>query len=112
MNFIKIAFNGFLNTRREIANKRKQGPLFRWRKKGVGRNIFLKLGSDSSFLAVQFYDEDSFDEERFLLLGMSSDSRILMVVHCEQGEGGENLRIISARKATKNEQQHYKGGLS
>ncbi len=63
-------------------------------------------------LAVQFYDEDSFDEERFLLLGMSSDSRILMVVHCEQGEGGENLRIISARKATKNEQQHYKGGLS
>ena len=63
-------------------------------------------------LAVQFYDEDSFDEERFLLLGMSSDSRILMVVHCEQGEGGENLRIISPRKATKNEQQHYKGGLS
>ena len=63
-------------------------------------------------LAVQFYDEDSFDEERFLLLGMSSDSRILMVVHCEQGESGENLRIISARKPTKNEQQHYKGGLS
>ena len=63
-------------------------------------------------LAVQFYDEDSFDEERFLLLGMSSDSRILMVVHCEQRESGENLRIISARKATKNEQQHYKGGLS
>ena len=63
-------------------------------------------------LAVQFYDEDSFDEERFLLLGMSSDSRILMIVHCEQEESGENLRIISARKATKNEQQHYKGGLS
>lgn len=63
-------------------------------------------------LAVQFYDEDTSDEERFLLLGMSNDSRILMVVHCERGEDGEELRIISARKATKNEQQHYQGGLS
>ena len=63
-------------------------------------------------LAVQFYDEDSSDEERFLLLGMSNDSRILMVVHCERGEDGDELRIISARKATKNEQQHYQGGLS
>jgi len=38
-----------------------------------------------------------------------------MVVHCERGEDeedGQELRIISARKATKNEQQHYKGGLS
>lgn len=57
-------------------------------------------------LAVQFYDEDSSDEERFLLLGMSNESRILMVVHCERGDDGEELRIISARKATKNEQQY------
>lgn len=63
-------------------------------------------------LAVQFYDEDSSDEERFLLLGMSNDSRILMVVHCERGDDGEELRIISARKATKNEQQYYQGGSS
>lgn len=63
-------------------------------------------------LAVQFYDDDSTDEERFLLLGMSNESRILMVVHCEQGDDGEELRIISARKATKNEQQYYQGGSS
>jgi uncharacterized DUF497 family protein len=63
-------------------------------------------------LAVQFYDEDSSDEERFLLLGMSNESRILMVVHCERGEDGEELRIISARKATKNEQLYYQGGSS
>ena len=61
-------------------------------------------------LAVQFYDEDSSDEERFLLLGMSNESRILMVVHCERGDDEEELRIISARKATKNEQQYYQGG--
>ena len=36
-------------------------------------------------LAVQFYDDDSSEEERFLLLGMSYESRILMVVHCERG---------------------------
>ena len=63
-------------------------------------------------LAVQFYDEGSSDEERFLLLGISNESRILIVVHCERGDDGEELRIISARKATKNEQQHYQGGLS
>ena len=63
-------------------------------------------------LALQFYDENSSDEERFLLLGMSNESRILMVVHCERGDDGEELRIISARKATKNEQQYYQGGSS
>lgn len=63
-------------------------------------------------LAVQFYDEDSSDEERFLLLGMSNESRILMVVHCERGSDGGELRIISARKATMNEQQYYQGGAS
>lgn len=63
-------------------------------------------------LAVQFYDQDSPNEERFLLLGMSNESRILIVVHCERGDDGEELRIISARKATKNEQQHYQGDPS
>lgn len=63
-------------------------------------------------LAVQFYDEDSSEEERFLLLGMSNESRILIVVHCECGADGEELRIISARKAAKNEQKHYQGGSS
>ena len=35
--------------------------------------------------AIQFYDEESLDENRFLLLGMSNESRILVVVHCERG---------------------------
>ena len=59
--------------------------------------------------AIQFYDEESLDEDRFLLLGMSNESRILVVVHCERGEKGEGLRIISARKATTRERQHYQG---
>ena len=59
--------------------------------------------------AVQFFDEEhSFDEERFLLLGMSSDARLLLVCHCER-ENGDVIRIISARKATETEAQHYRG---
>jgi hypothetical protein len=60
--------------------------------------------------AVQFFDDGSPEELRFLLLGMSNESRVLMVVHCERGDDAEELRIISARKATKNEQQYYRGG--
>ena len=53
--------------------------------------------------AVQFFDEEhSTNEERFLLLGMSTEARLLLVCHCER-ETGDIIRIISARKATKTE---------
>jgi uncharacterized protein len=59
--------------------------------------------------AVQFFDEEhSDDEDRFLLLGMSSDARLLLVCHCER-EDGDVIRIISARRATENEAQYYRG---
>jgi len=59
--------------------------------------------------AVQFFDEEhSSDEERFLLLGMSSDAKLLLVCHCER-EDGDVIRIISARKATESEAQNYRG---
>lgn len=59
--------------------------------------------------AVQFFDEDhSSDEDRFLLLGLSSDAKLLLVCHCER-EQGDVIRIISARKATKRESAHYRG---
>ncbi|MBK8898843.1 MAG: BrnT family toxin [Candidatus Competibacteraceae bacterium] len=59
--------------------------------------------------AVQFFDEEhSSDEDRFLLLGMSSDARLLLVCHCEREEG-DVIRIISARKATDSEAQYYRG---
>ena len=59
--------------------------------------------------AVQFFDEqNSSDEDRFLLLGMSSDARLLLVCHCER-EDGDVIRILSARKATANEARYYGG---
>ena len=60
--------------------------------------------------AVQFYDSghSELEEDRFLLLGVSNKSRMLMICHCEK-QSGNVLRIISARKATKNERKYYHG---
>jgi uncharacterized DUF497 family protein len=59
---------------------------------------------------IQFFDEDhSSEENRFLLLGMSSTAQMLIVCHCER-EHGAVIRIISARKATKRESAFYQGG--
>jgi len=58
-----------------------------------------------------FYDpEHSVEEDRFLLLGVSSAARILVVVHC-YGESDSTIRIISARKATKKEVRFYEEGI-
>jgi uncharacterized protein len=60
--------------------------------------------------AMQFFDEEhSLAEDRFLLLGLSSDARLLLVCHCERNDG-EVIRIISARKATEREAKFYQGG--
>ena len=57
--------------------------------------------------ALEFYDPDhSEQEERFILVGLSFHSRILMVSHCVR-ESATRIRIISARKATKEETQKY-----
>lgn len=54
--------------------------------------------------------DHSMDEERFVLLGMSYNARLLVVVHCFR-ESETLIRIISARKATKTEMEQYaKGG--
>ena len=62
-----------------------------------------------------FYDENGRymadpehhgDEERFLLLGMSSNPRILVVCHCYR-KADAAIRLISARRATKREQKSY-----
>ena len=45
-------------------------------------------------------------EERFLLLGLSSRLRVLLVCHCYRGTE-EEIRIISARRATARESSVY-----
>jgi len=62
-----------------------------------------------------FYDENarlipdpdhSENEERFIIMGMSSNLHMLVVVHCYK-ENNEVIRIISARKVTRNEQKYH-----
>ncbi len=59
--------------------------------------------------AVRFYDPDhSEDEDRFIMLGMSFRLRILVVCHCYR-QDDTVIRIISARKADKQEAKAYPG---
>jgi len=56
-------------------------------------------------LAVTVADPDhSIGEERFVTIGQSSASQLLVVCHTEQGD---NIRIISARQATAHERKNY-----
>ena len=80
------------------ANKKKHGVSFE-----EAQSVFYDE------FAVQFFDEDnSGSEDRFLMLGFSDEARLLIVCHCERGEGSI-IRIISARKATNNESNFYPG---
>jgi len=61
--------------------------------------------------ARQFFDEGHSDkEQRFIMLGMSIESRVLVVCHCERADG-DVIRIISARKATRKERSFYERPL-
>ena len=50
--------------------------------------------------------EHSEEEERFILLGFSNNAKLLVVCHCYR-QSDTVIRIISARKATKNEARQY-----
>jgi uncharacterized DUF497 family protein len=57
--------------------------------------------------ALEFHDPDhSHDEDRFILMGFSFRSRVVVVSHCIR-ESGDLVRIISARRALKHEAQKY-----
>lgn len=54
---------------------------------------------------ITFLDEEhSADEERYITIGLSNKNRLLIVAHTERND---NIRIISARKVTKNEERFY-----
>lgn len=50
--------------------------------------------------------EHSEEEDRFIILGLSSQANLLVVCHCCR-ESDTVIRIISARKATKTETGYY-----
>jgi len=46
-------------------------------------------------------------EDRFVIVGKSHQHRLLVVVHTERGD---NIRIISARRASRRERKNYEEG--
>lgn len=85
--------------RKDRENRRKHGVSFE-----EAKTVFFDEN------AIEFYgDEHSQTEDRFLMLGLSGRLRVLLVCHCLR-ERGSVIRIISARKATKKEQEFYPRG--
>ena len=61
--------------------------------------------------SLEYFDPDhSSNEDRYIRIGHSTKSRILLVVFCERAEGS-TIRIISARKATTQEMRDYEKGI-
>ncbi len=88
------------NERKNTANRTKHGVWFE-----EAQSVF------SDPRGRLFYDlEHSKGEDRFILLGVSSAARTLVVVHCYRGSDSV-VRIISARKATRKEVRFYEEGI-
>ena len=83
------------NIKNEI-NIKKHGISFQ-----EARDVFYDVNSitDADF-------EHSYDEERFIIIGMTKATKLLCVCHCYR-EDGDVIRLISARKADKNETNLY-----
>ena len=82
------------------SNRRKHGVSFE-----EARSAFL----DENARAVPDPDHSD-DEDRFVLLGLSILVRVLVVCHCHRQED-EVIRIISARKADRDELKQYQWWL-
>jgi uncharacterized DUF497 family protein len=78
------------------ANVKKHGVTFE-----EARSVFV----DERAKLIDDPDHSE-DEDRFVLLGLSSSLRLLLVCHCYREEG-KTIRIISARKATSRESKSY-----
>ncbi|MFI5378059.1 MAG: BrnT family toxin [Tepidisphaerales bacterium] len=81
---------------KDATNRRKHGVSF-----DEARSVFL----DENAKLIDDPDH-SFDEDRFVLLGLSRRLRLLVVCHTYRQED-EEVRIISARKANKHEAAQY-----
>ena len=90
------------------------GVRFEW-DEAKNRTNQVKHGVSFEEAMTVFWDEQALliddpehseEEERFVLLGMSVEFRVLLVCHCAREE--ENvIRVISARKANRAEQRQY-----
>lgn len=81
---------------KNIINKTKHGVSFE-----EAKTVFY----DPSALVIDDPDHSE-SEDRFIILGLSAKTNLLVVCHCYRNND-ESIRIISARKATKTESVQY-----
>jgi uncharacterized DUF497 family protein len=86
------------DTNKNKINIRKHGVSF-----GEAITVFL----DENALVIDDYSHSD-SEDRFIIIGFSAKPRLLIVCHCFH-ESNAVIRIISARKATKQESELYGG---
>lgn len=86
------------NEKKSESNKQKHGVSFE-EAKTVFADEYGRLIADP---------DHSEEEDRFILLGLSNQIRLLLICHCYKEEDNV-VRIISARKADKAEIKQYKG---
>ena len=79
------------------------------KKHGVSFDEAITVFNDENGRVI-FDPDHSEDEDRFILLGLNSSLKILVVCHCYR-ENDSQIRIISARKATRNEREQYRRHL-
>jgi len=75
------------------------------RKHGVSFEEAQSAFADENGLLLDDPDHSE-DEDRYVLLGLSAEIRIVVVIHAVRGRGNE-IRIISARRATRREYRQY-----
>ena len=93
----------------------QHGMVFKWNELKAEENVqkhgitFEEAATAFRDDFAQLYDDEehSSDETRFILLGYSVISRLLIVCHCYRGDDESTIRIISARKATQHERHIY-----
>ena len=84
------------DNKKSKSNKTKHGISFE-----EARSVFL-----DEYARLKHDPDHSIDENRYLLLGISSSLRILVVIHTVIEE--DIIRLISARKATRRESKQYR----
>ena len=75
------------------------------KKHGISFEEASSVFFDSAAIVIDD-PEHSREEERFIILGLSKKANLLVVCHCYR-ESESVIRLISARKATKNEANAY-----
>ena len=64
---------------------------------------------DENAILIADPDHSSLEEDRFIILGLSSELHMLLVCHCYKEN--DRIRIISARKANLKEAKQYGGKI-